>query len=318
MGYGRYDDKEYSLYSASAAERGVNFFEHNERIEKGQVARATHELLLPSGVIRESRDSDNHPTSVACAMIFDVTGSMKGSPRIFQESLPNLFNMLLQRNYIPDPQLLVGCVGDATSRDVSPLQVGQFESDAKVAEHLSRMHLEGQGGAFGCESYELAGYFMARRTSIDCMEKRGKRGYLFMAGDELPYDTVSPQQVREILGENIQWTELSTDDLFTELKQKYDTYFIVPGGTSGAGSTTMLARWGRLVGEDHVLQLPDPRLVCELIAATIGYAEGNHSLTELGDHIRGQGGRDSEAETILNVLRATFGERTPERNIIRS
>lgn len=40
------------------------------------------------------------------------------------------------------------------------------------------------------ESYELAMYFMARHTSIDCYEKRGKRGYLFMIGDELAYPKV--------------------------------------------------------------------------------------------------------------------------------
>ena len=28
-------------------------------------------------------------------------------------------------------------------------------------------------------------YFMARHTSLDCHEKRGQRGYLFIIGDEL-------------------------------------------------------------------------------------------------------------------------------------
>ena len=37
------------------------------------------------------------------------------------------------------------------------------------------------------ESYELAMYFMARHTALDCHEKRGKRGYLFIIGDEMAY-----------------------------------------------------------------------------------------------------------------------------------
>ena len=61
--------------------------------------------------------------------------------------------------------------------------------------------LEGGGGGQMRESYELAMYFMARHTSLDCHEKRGKRGYLFIIGDEMPYPNVNPQQVSRILGD---------------------------------------------------------------------------------------------------------------------
>ena len=76
-----------------------------------------------------------------------------------------------------------GAVLDATC-DRVPLQVGQFESDNRMDEHLGNMVLEGGGGGQMTESYELAMYFMARHTAIDCHEKRRRRGYLFIIGDE--------------------------------------------------------------------------------------------------------------------------------------
>jgi hypothetical protein len=79
---------------------------------------------------------------------------------------------------------MFGAIGDATC-DRAPLQVGQFESDNRMDDDLSRILLEGGGGGQKTESYELAMYFMARHTAADCYEKRGKRGYLFIIGDEL-------------------------------------------------------------------------------------------------------------------------------------
>ena len=81
---------------------------------------------------------------------------------------------------------MFAAVGDATC-DRVPLQVGQFESDNRMDENLENMILEGGGGGQKTESYELALYFMARHTAIDCYAKRGRRGYLFVIGDEMAY-----------------------------------------------------------------------------------------------------------------------------------
>ena len=65
-------------------------------------------------------------------------------------------------------------------------------------EDLGKLFLEGGGGGQLTESYELAMYFMARHTSIDCHEKRGKRGYLFIIGDEMPYPKVKRREVAQL------------------------------------------------------------------------------------------------------------------------
>jgi len=49
------------------------------------------------------------------------------------------------------------------------------------------------------ESYELAMYFMARHTAMDCLDKRGRRGYLFLIGDELAYPKVKAREIAKVM-----------------------------------------------------------------------------------------------------------------------
>ncbi len=116
-------------------------------------------------------------------------------PRTLQTKLPQLLGLLLRHGYVQDPQILFGAIGDATC-DRAPLQIGQFESDNRMDDDLGRMLLEGGGGGQKMESYELALYFMARHTQHRLLQKRGKRGYLFIIGDEMAYQKVKRSEVR--------------------------------------------------------------------------------------------------------------------------
>ena len=92
---------------------------------------------------------------------------------------------LLQRGgYVSDAQIMFSGIGDAQSDRVR-LQVGQFESDNRMDDQLRTMFLEGGGGGQKSESYELATYFVARHTATDAWDKRGRKGYLFLIGDEM-------------------------------------------------------------------------------------------------------------------------------------
>src|SRR6266536_4548759 len=176
MGSGRWSTDVYTAAARFRAATGASAFAYSDG-----GARRVHPALDPHGVdIRESRDSAEHPQSLAIAVLFDVTGSMGSVPRTLQAKLPQLLGLLLRKGYAKDPQILFGGIGDATC-DRAPLQIGQFESDNRMDDDLSRILLEGGGGGQKTESYELAMYFMARHTSIDCLEKRGKRGYLTFA-----------------------------------------------------------------------------------------------------------------------------------------
>jgi len=94
-------------------------------------------------------------------------------------------------------------VGDATN-DRAPLQVGQFESTAELMDQwLTWSFLEGGGGGSFEESYELALYFLAQHTEMDCWVKRRKKGYVFMTGDEHPYPTLSRRVVDGVIGDRL-------------------------------------------------------------------------------------------------------------------
>src|SRR5690349_21740656 len=129
MGTTRWSDAHYLNRAAHLKATGGSAFGHDDDIRAQRAAARVHPLMDPGklkGGQRESRDSVKNPGSNAVAVLFDVTGSMQEVPRILQENLRTLFNLLLERRYLADPAILVGAIGDATC-DLAALQVGQFE-----------------------------------------------------------------------------------------------------------------------------------------------------------------------------------------------
>ncbi|MFC4062673.1 hypothetical protein ACFOWE_30620 [Planomonospora corallina] len=278
MGSGIWSTDVYSATSRLRAATGASAFAHTDG-----GARTVHDELNPYGVaVRESRDSAEHPSSLAVAVLFDVTGSMGRVPRVLQTRLPDLLGLLLRKGYATDPQILFGAIGDATC-DRAPLQVAQYESDNRMDEHLGRILLEGGGGGQLTESYELAMYFMARHTSIDCHEKRGRRGYLFIIGDELPYPEVKRREVAAVIGDRLE-RDIPTREIVAELTRMYDVYFILPAGTSHSRNRTVRETWRGLLGQ-NVLELDDLDALCETIALTVGLGEDAVGLEEGLDHL---------------------------------
>src|SRR5579862_9269719 len=202
MGGTYWSDDHYRERAAFLRKAGRSAFEYDDLVARMPIhERRVHEKMDPLGIeFRESRDSEVHPNSRAVAVLFDVTGSMRMVPRILQKNLCQLIGLLLRKGYLADPQILVGGIGDATC-DRAPLQIGQFESGIEIDQDLAKLWLEGGGGGQQTESYELAMYFMARHTSIDCFEKRGQRGYLFLIGDEMPYPAIKPKEVQRLIGD---------------------------------------------------------------------------------------------------------------------
>ena len=227
---------------------------------------------------RESRDSDEHPQSLAIAVLFDVTGSMGSVPRTLQKKLPKLLGLLKDGGYAADPQLMFGAIGDATC-DRAPLQVGQFESDNRMDGDLERILLEGGGGGQKTESYELAMYFMARHTATDCFEKRGKRGYLFIIGDEMPYPAVKPREVERLdrrraaaAGRRSATSSRSSPGAGTPTTS-------CPRAPPTPATARCSAPGARLLGQ-NVIELADLDAVCETIALTVGLGEETIDLDE--------------------------------------
>ncbi|MEU8259526.1 hypothetical protein AB0C02_02730 [Micromonospora sp. NPDC048999] len=267
-------------------------------------ARTVHPALDPRDAVRESRDSAEHPQSTPIAVLFDVTGSMGHVPRVLQAKLPQLLGLLLRQGYARDPQIMFGAIGDATC-DRVPLQIGQFESDNRMDDDLGRIVLEGGGGGQLTESYELALYFMARHTVTDHWEKRRRRGYLFIIGDELAYPRVKVREVRRLIGDDLH-ENMPVRQIVDEVTRRWDTYYLLPAGSAHAGSRKVLDFWRSLLGQ-HAVELDDLDAVCETIALTVGLGEQAIDLDE-GLHDLDRAG-STAARTVSRALAPLGGRR---------
>lgn len=307
MGGSRWSDDFYNDRAAHRAATGASAFAYTDSMHAvPHSARKVHHKLNPFGVkMRESRDSDAHPLSKSIAVMFDVTGSMGGIPVTLQKKLGELMNLLIRKGYVEHPQILFGAVGDATC-DRAPLQVGQFESGIEMEDDLGRFFLEGGGGGQNTESYELAAYFLARHTSIDCFEKRGEKGYAFIIGDEKYHPNVKPREVAAIIGDGLE-TPIPTKQIFAELQKEYEVFYVIPSGASNGGDTSIRKAWQEILGQ-NVLTLDNPDAVCETIALSIGLCEGKTDLVAGTRDLRDMGVSGAVARTVSTAL-ATLASR---------
>ena len=274
MGSGNWSAADYHDRVTAKRAAGKDDFEYSAAaVQSGNLK--PHQTLDPQGLrLRESRDSVEHPDSNSIIISLDVTGSMGAVVRGIHADLPRLFEMILGHRYIADPQILFGAVGDATC-DRVPLQLGQFESDNRMDQNLENMILEGGGGGQKTESYELMLYVAARHTAIDCYDKRGRKGYLFMIGDEKAYPAVKRSEVRRLIGDHVALeADIPLAQIVAEVKQKYHLYFLIPGGASYGSDKEIRGFWEELVGPDHVIALASPEDTSQCIGLTIGMNEG--------------------------------------------
>ena len=128
MGGGSWDDDSYFRQRKVRKQSGQDDFGYDADLRsRSQDEWKSNPALDPKGIkgARESRDSDEHPTSRAVAVFFDVTGSMGDIPRVLQTKLGKLMDLIKSKGGIGHPQIMVGAIGD-TKSDRVPLQVGQF------------------------------------------------------------------------------------------------------------------------------------------------------------------------------------------------
>src|SRR5450631_2785666 len=166
MGYARWSSADWDRYAAVRSSRS-----RAEIFSSRQVPADLDPAKFRGR--RESRDSVANPASNAILIGADVTGSMGLiAETLVRQGIGTAFEEILARaadpnaGMIADPHLLVMGLGDVAC-DRGPIQVTQFEADIRTAEQLERIWLEGGGGGNNHESYDLAWYFAAMRTTIE-------------------------------------------------------------------------------------------------------------------------------------------------------
>jgi hypothetical protein len=293
MGGGRWDDDRYTKATATRRSTGVDDFEYSKAASK------VHENLDPKRINKkpfgklESRDSKDHPESNAIVVCFDVTGSNIQNAQEAQKKLPNLMKLL--EKYIPDPQIAVAANDDINVQGTNSIQFSDFESDNRIDEHIRNVWLTGDGGGNDGESYDLLMYAAARKTVLDCFEKRGRKGYFFMYADEPIFPQVKKVDVATIFGDKIQH-DIPVVEIIEDLRKLYHVYVIWPGG-SQHGYEHAKQQYLKLFGEESVLVLQHPNLICEMIGGVIGLNEervGDSASLKRDLLEAGTSGRDAE------------------------
>lgn len=267
MGAGRWDPSAYRSFTASTVNRSTD-----EVYSKRSLAKS----LDPKGVaIRESRDSEFNPESNAIIVAVDVTGSMGMlADTIARKGLGTLFEEILSRKPVSDPHLMFMAIGDVAC-DSAPLQASQFEADDKIIGQLTDIYIEHGGGGNLTESYNLPWYFAAFHTSIDCMEKRGKKGYLFTLGDEEAPTPLSEADIEKVLGYKPQQV-LSNEELLELVGRSYHVFHLmVEEGSHMRGGRTpqVKSTWANLLGQRAIL-LSDYTKLSEVIVSLVEVTEG--------------------------------------------
>jgi hypothetical protein len=242
-------------------------------------SRSINSAMNPYGIVtRESRDSKEHPNSLAIVLGLDVTGSMGSVPHfLVKEGLPHMMDAIIKKG-IADPQLLFMGIGDHEC-DQAPLQVGQFESsDELLDKWLTDLWLEGHGGGNDGESYMLPWYFAARHTVIDCFEKRKQKGYLFTIGDEPVLPAVPSNFLRNMMGDG-QYEDYSSIKLLEMASEKYNVYHIHIKETGSGSRQKVIDGWRQLLS-DNLLIAERKDYVANIIAETICPVKANDFMSK--------------------------------------
>lgn len=267
MGYSSWSASTYASMRTDYTSKKVDDIFINNKTRK------VDPLMDPKKLkIRECRDSTAHPLSVAANIYLDVTGSMHSIPeKLIRYKLGTLIEIMLKHG-ISDPAVLFGAIGDHECDNV-PLQIGQFESGtAELDKWLTSIFLEAGGGGNAGESYLLAWYTAARYSSLDCFEKRGKKGYLFTIGDEATLRSISASAIQEIFEVN-ESSQVSVENILKEAQQMYHVFHIHCVEGSNGKDQKVINSWKDLLGQNLIL-LDDSDNIAETIASTIAVMEG--------------------------------------------
>jgi hypothetical protein len=291
MGNGRWDNDDWNKHAATT-----------KGLSQRQIfsASETHKDLEPKNIkVRESRDSKDNPKSTPIILALDVTGSMGFiAESLARDGLGTLVQSILDRKPVTDPHIMVMAVGDQQT-DRGPLQVSQFEADIRVADQLKQLWLEGNGGGNGSEGYTLPWYFAATKTDVDCV-KDGRKGLLFTFGDEGVPPALTPQQIKRILGDNVQ-QDFTAKELFEMASEKFDIYHVVieQGDYARRAKQKVYDSWEKVLPKERIIPVSDYTRVPQILVSAMEIHAGKDPKEVLASWQ----GADAKiiAESVKNV-----------------
>lgn len=224
MGGGSWTSDSFKKYSTSLG-RSVDAYGtvDTRGMDASQIYKSSRldPDLDPNAVIRECRDSEEHPNTIPVILALDVTGSMGDAAVEVASKLNNIITELYKS--VKDIEFMVMGIGDF-AYDKAPLQVSQFESDIRIAEQLDKIFFEFGGGGNVYESYTAAWKFAVTQTDLDCW-KRGKKGIIITMGDEELNPHIPTKAYAKVTGTE-ECQSIETPELYKEVIKKFDVFHL--------------------------------------------------------------------------------------------
>lgn len=249
MGSGTWTSTSYVNHSTVS--RGYSNMDdfYNASAQELYRSKQLNEVLNPKGVMRECVDSDEHPETIPVILALDVTGSMGSAAEAVAKQLNDIMTELYKS--VKDVEFCIMAIGDL-SYDNAPIQMGQFESDIRIAEQLEKVYFERGGGGNAWESYTAAWYMGLNHTKLDCWN-RGKKGIIITMGDEPMNPYLPMQPLAKVTGDNIQG-DIDTKSLYEAVTKKFDVYHIGidnPATSFWFYGDRIKESFGKLLGQNY-------------------------------------------------------------------
>lgn len=306
MGRDTFSHTSYKRVADKAKAAGSATFAGEERRRKGE---KIHDLVDPAGygLIRRSRGprelvNGKYQLLRGVAMLeetrLDTTGSMGNNVEIAMRVLPRTYDLLAKGGgpvlgrY--DTQMITSIFGDAFS-DEYVLFRSQAEMDERIAEQMTYMVPEGNGGGNGGEDPQYGLFAAAYLTEAE-INKYGLKSYDFTITDEPCRIKLNEATLHRVFGEtvfdkvkenghNIDPNELpTTNQVVKDLQKKSHAFMLIVQGWHD-----IYDFWVNIYGEDHVVVLPRVELLPEVKACIIGLTEGVLDLSSLDEYLESIG-----------------------------
>ena len=202
--------------------------------------------------------------AVPVVIVSDLTGSMGEWPGVMFSKLPYLDNEL-QEYYGDDYAVSFAGVDDVTCCPI-PFQARKFCKGTDMKKELEAIQHTRLGGGTMEESYDIpAMYYL-----MNCEMPNAIQPLMVFIGDEGLYENINPTDAEHWARHKMD-KRMSIKTLFEKLKTRYSVYLIrKPYGSYASNdldpnNRRIREQWVELLGEDHVVDLPDPSRVVDVL-----------------------------------------------------
>lgn len=297
MGGGYYERDDTTSYSSNIANDTTTSYTTSSNVNVNFNSPVGVQSCLHPNLDPKNWNDCKIETFSRSPIIFglDVTGSMGEWVKIIYDKLPMFYGQLLLQKYLEDPAISFCAIGDHEC-SLAPLQVTPFSQGLEIDDQIKKLFLEGGGGGNSKESYELVSHFYLNHIDL----KNCQFPFLFITGDEVFFEAITPDAVKKVIGSQIS-QDIASVSSFKDLCQKYNVFHIRKPYGDPQKEKEMVKLWSQAIGPERILDVKTPKACIDVILGAIAITSGSRNLEE---YIQDMKNRGQTPERVKEVTRA--------------